>query len=203
MKKAMIFLALLSIAVSAQNAFTDKRDGKKYRTVKIGEQAWMAQNLNYKTKGSACYKGNVANCQKYGMLYDWETAVKACPAGWHLPSDTEWQILVNFTGDAEFAGRDLKAKNGWNEKSNGTDKYAFSALPGGSAGQSVAFGNIGCDGGCWWSSTAAESEGMDDAAYGRQMNYDHSDDGTDTNSNSVDRYYDAKQVMFSVRCVKD
>ncbi len=201
MKRITIFLALLSVAVFAQNVFTDKRDGKKYKTVKIGEQVWMAQNLNYKTKGGACYKGNAANCQKYGMLYDWETALQACPAGWHLPSDTEWQTLVNFTGNTEFAGRDLKAKSGWNKKSNGTDKYGFSALPGGSAGQSVAFGNTGCEGGCWWSSTAVESE--DDAAYGRQMNYDHGDEEADTDSYNVERYYDTKQVMFSVRCVKD
>ncbi len=203
MKKIIIFLALLGVAAFAQNAFTDKRDGKKYKTVKIGEQVWMAENLNYKMKNSVCYKGNSSNCQKYGVLYDWDMALKACPDGWHLPSDTEWQTLVNFTGDTEFAGRDLKAKNGWDKKSNGTNKYGFSALPGGSAGQSVAFGNAGCDGGCWWSSSTAESEGMEDGAFGRQMNYDHSDDETDTDSYRVDRYYDTKEVMFSVRCVKD
>jgi len=198
MKIVVTFLALLCVAVFAQNTFTDKRNGKKYKTVKIGEQVWFAQNLNYKTKGGVCYKKD-ANCQKYGMLYDWETAITACPAGWHLPSDTEWQTLVNFTGDTEFAGRDLKAKSGWDKKSNGTDKYGFSALPGGSAGQSVAFGSTGCEGGCWWSATTVESE--EDAAYGRQMNYDSGDDETD--SYRVDRYYDTKQVMYSVRCVKD
>ena len=203
MKKIIIFLALLCVAVSAQNTFTDKRDGKKYKTAKIGEQVWMAQNLNYKTKSSVCYKDKAANCQKYGMLYDWETAMKACPAGWRLPSDTEWQTLVNFTGNTEFAGRDLKAKSGWDKKSNGTDKYGFSALPGGSAGNSVAFGNTGCNGGCWWSSTTVELEGEDNSAYGRQMNYDLGDDDDDTDSYNVDRYYDIKQVLFSVRCVKD
>jgi uncharacterized protein (TIGR02145 family) len=200
MKRIATFLALLSIAVFAQNALTDKRDGKKYKTVKIGEQVWMAQNLNYITKkGSGCKEGKAANCAKYGKLYDWETAMKVCPGGWHFPSDNEWQTLVNFAGDEAFAGKKLKAKSGWDKKSNGDDSYGFSALPSGSVGESVAFSNAGCDGACWWSAT--ESGDMDDAAYGRQVSYDRTEDESD--GYSVERFYDVRQAMFSVRCVKD
>jgi len=177
MKILIILLALFHVAVFAQ------------KSVKIGEQVWMAQNLDSKAKK----KG------KHGGLYDWESANKACPKGWHLPSDNEWQTLVNFTGDTEFAGRDLKSKTGWDKKSNGTDKYKFTALPGRSAGESTAFGKEGCDGGCWWSSTDANE--VDGNAYARQISYDRSDD--ESEGYSVERFYDAKEAMFSVRCIKD
>lgn len=72
--------------------FTDSRDGKKYRTVKIGDQIWMAENLNYSS--GTCYKKEDANCDRYGRLYTWKDALDASPEGWHLPSKEEWQTLT-------------------------------------------------------------------------------------------------------------
>lgn len=120
---------------SGFGVFTDSRDGQQYRWVKIGNQVWMAENLNYNTGNSWCYDNNSSNCNKYGKLYDWNTALKACPSGWHLPSDNEWQILVNFSGsnfDKKLKSQNgWESKNGWETSGNGTNDYGFSVLAGG------------------------------------------------------------------------
>jgi len=125
MKTIVTLLILLATAVFAQQkgSFTDPRDKKTYKTVKIGEQVWMAQNLNYHGADGflgLCYGDEPAkkikktdNCNKYGRLYDWNEAMKACPNGWNLPSDEEWQTLVDFVGGYEVAGKKLKSKSGW------------------------------------------------------------------------------------------
>jgi uncharacterized protein (TIGR02145 family) len=172
------------------NTFTDPRDGKVYRTVKIGNQVWMAENLNFDCPGSKCY-GNYPNAKKYGRLYDWATAKKACPPGWHLPSKEEWQILVDFAGSYKFAGKKLKAKSGWNKNGNGTDEFDFSALPGG-YGYSRSgdrFYDVG-DGGYWWSASEYSSY----YAYGRYMLCISDDAYWDDGNNDG---------LFSVRCVQD
>jgi len=116
----------------------DVRDGQTYKTVKIGDQTWMAQNLNYKAENSLCYENSEFNCEKYGGLYRWEDAVVVCPSDWHLPSAKEWQILVNYAGgDGNFAGYEAGKKLGsmseWRfyDSRSHTDEYGFSGLPGG------------------------------------------------------------------------
>ena len=111
-------------------SFYDSRDNKFYNMVLIGEQIWMEKNLDFSAEGSRCYGNDENNCQKYGRLYDWNTAMKACPSGWHLPSDNEWTKL---------------------EKAVGGSKYGFSALLGGN-GYGNGFENAG-ESGYWWSAT--------------------------------------------------
>jgi len=181
--------------VSAQSGiivsgtFTDDRDGKEYVTVVIGGKTWMGENLNYQPQSdnSWCYGDDESNCDKYGRLYDWNTAMTVCPDGWHLPSREEWQTLIYYAGDIN-AGKELKARNGWNKKGNGTDTYGFSALPSGrrrSDGYFYGVGNYGD----WWTAM----EGADGYAYYRYMYYSHS---------AVREYNRDKNYGFSVRCVK-
>jgi uncharacterized protein (TIGR02145 family) len=180
------------LGVSTATTFTDPRDGKVYRTVKIGNQIWMAENLNYAWIGSKRYNNDQNNAEIYGRLYDWETAFEACPPGWHLPSIEEWDELINFVGGEDTAGKKLKAKSGWDGNGNGTDSYGFSALPGGYGRSDGSFDGVGY-GGCWWSATEDNS----DYAYYRYMDYIFDD------SSDVSRNNDVKSRLFSVRCVQD
>ena len=183
-----------------KGTFTDTRDKKTYKTVKIGSQVWMAENLNYAAEDlySCCYGDDDSpdspNCKKYGRLYDWNVAMKVCPSGWHLPSNKEWDILVNSVGADKVAGKKLKSASDWNDyegkSGNGTDNYGFSALPGHSCGPDGCYSSLG-DKGYWWSFTEKD----DRSAYNWIMNYNnddvnHSDD-------------DKGNAYLSVRCIKD
>jgi uncharacterized protein (TIGR02145 family) len=143
---------------------TDSRDSKRYKTVDIGTQTWMAENLNYNVSGSKCPNNNTSNCTIYGRQYNWLTATTVCPTGWHLPSFSEWLVLAAFIG-GDNQGQKLKAKSGWNNNGNGTDDYGFAALPGGYVCYNCdsfllipvdTYPDIG-DAGYWWTDTEAGS----------------------------------------------
>jgi len=175
-------------AKAKSGSFTDARDSKTYKTVKLDNQTWLAENLNYNANGSKCYENQESNCQKYGRLYNWSTAKSACPSGWHLPSDNEWQVLVDGSS-GEGAGTMLKSSSGWESNSNGEDAFGFSALPGGYGDSSGDFDFVGKYG-SWWSST----EGSASNAYGRDVSYSGA---------NVHRDNYGKTYFFSVRCVQD
>ena len=121
---------------------SDSRDGKIYRKVKIGKQTWMAENLNYETNNSYCYEDNPTNCQKYGRLYEWKAAIDACPRGWHLPSEDEFDALSAAVGGKSTAAKMLKSQTGWDRNGNGTDAYGFAALPAGYMSKSDYYRNF-------------------------------------------------------------
>jgi uncharacterized protein (TIGR02145 family) len=173
---------------SDDNSFTDSRDGKKYRTVVVGKQVWMAENLSYNADGSKCYANEPANCQKYGRLYNWYTAMKACPRGWHLPSKPEWEVLTTAVGGEKTEGKYTKAVSGWNNNGNGTDAYGFSALPGGNGYSDGYFVNVGNNGN-WWSASESHSNN----AYSRNMSYNI----------DIIYWFNNKNYLFSIRCVQD
>jgi len=173
--------------------FCDTRDGKLYKFTRIVidsyDQTWMAENLNYEVEdNSKCHSNSDANCNIYGRLYNWATAMGVCPSGWHLPSDDEWTALTTAVGEST-AGTQLKATSGWNSSGNGNDDYGFSALPGGYGNSSGGFGDVG-DCGYWWSA----SDYYASVAYRRYMAYSYP---------GVIRSSNEKALLFSVRCVKD
>jgi uncharacterized protein (TIGR02145 family) len=196
---------------------TDSRDNQTYKTVKIGKQIWMAQNLNFATNRSSCYNNDSLYCNKYGRLYNWMEAIDGyglysanakgcnmesscwptptfpvrgiCPEGWHLPTNEEWMQLFDAVGGKDVAGTALKSTNGWKDDDNGTDAFGFSALP---AGQGGLFSEFYTEGmyADFWSSTEFLYESGSYVYL--QFNY------TQASTNS-----EAKTSYLSVRCVKD
>lgn len=109
------------------NYFTDDRDGKTYKTVTLGSQIWMAENLNFAASGSWTYSDG-----EYGRYYTWNTATNVCPIGWHLPSSDEWNELAEYLGGYSIAGGKLKeaGTEHWRNPNTGaTNESDFSALP--------------------------------------------------------------------------
>lgn len=198
---------------------TDERDGLVYKSVKIGEQEWMAENLKYDynngTAKSWCYDNNPENCKLNGRLYTWSAAMDSaavfseggkdcgyeaecsasepvrgvCPEGWHLPSEKEWQTLFDAVGGGGTACTNLKAARGW--RKNGTNSYGFTALPAGfySNYMEPGFYAMGYNA-HFWSSTEKDIGG----AYAMSLFYYKED---------ADLSSDSKNSLISVRCLKD
>ena len=193
--------------------FADTRDGKIYKWIKIGNQFWMLDNLAwlpsetspsagsvtvpcyYKYRTSSDMYGSDSGFDMsgtYGILYNWRAALTACPAGWHLPSNTDWAVLTVYLGGAGVAGGKMKI-NGtafWFSPNTGaTNESHFSALPGGRRNFSGGFSGLGYEG-IWWSSTEYSTVN----SWSRFLSYDYP---------SVGRNNIYKECGFSLRCLRD
>ena len=232
MKKIFLFtcinaVCIFSVLGQQYGSFKDARDGKIYKTVKIGNQEWMAENLNtdkfrngdiipeaktleewdsvsVNKQPFYCYFDNEpTNGNKYGKLYNWyavDDKRGLAPKGWHIPSDAEWTILINFLGGKKVVGKKLKSTSGWeryimgNYKSgNGTNSSGFAALPGGYINYyqlNFVFYDVS---GAWWSSTEHDSGLLESG-------------GTffiNIWGNEVNLYNQSKELGNSVRCIRD
>lgn len=199
-KNTITYLRLLIQEHTQKGTFTDTRDGQTYKTVQIGNQTWMAQNLNYKIGKSSCYNNNKKDCEKYGRLYDWNTAMKACPEGWHLPSREEYeQLLFIACGNEKSCDKELNSQTGWVYNGNNSDdKLGFSALPAGYYGGHYLF-----DGGKkfrsrgwganFWTSTTSDDENLE--AYVMDIS-----GGNEHVSTSAFMRGFGKNSLVSVRC---
>jgi len=192
-------------------------DGNTYKTVKIGDQWWMAENLkviHYRngdsipnvtdatewsnlTIGAYCnYDNNVNNATTYGSLYNWyavNDSRNIAPEGWHVPSNNEWQTLVDYLGGVLIAGGKMKetGTTHWNSPNTGANNESgFTALPGGYRDGDGPYGEVGAYA-YFWSSTEYDS---DHALNGRSLGYSYSGVGWGSSP---------KQYGFSIRCVRD
>jgi len=211
-------ILLFSIGLAGLQAQTVKdNDSNVYKTVTIGTQVWMAENLKttkYRNgdligtttpatldisgettpKYQWTYDGNESNVATYGRLYTWYAVTdnrNVCPAGWHVPSDAEWTTLITFLGGIRVAGGKLKetGTTHWQSPNIGaTNESGFTALPSGGREANGTFGGVGDDG-LWWSS----SETSATIAYNRYMDY----------LGFVSSSLGSKQDGFSVRCLRD
>lgn len=191
-------------------------EGYEYKTITIGSQTWMAENLNttfYKDGSSiplvtddskwagltspACcwYKNEEESFRpEYGTLYNWYAVNtgKLCPEGWHIPGDAEWTILANYLGGEGLAGGKMKEPGVtyWVDPNNGaTNSSGFTALPGGFRYFDGKFFDLGFSG-YWWSSSQYNEQG----AWFRFLYYENS---------NLYRFSNNIKNGFSVRCLKD
>ncbi|MBM3418975.1 MAG: hypothetical protein FJY17_08680 [Bacteroidetes bacterium] len=201
------------IVVIAASVFTLQSIAQ---TVTIGTQVWMTRNLDVSTfrngdpipqaktdeewekagenkEPAWCYYENdPANGAKYGKLYNWYAVSDSrglAPVGYHIPSDAEWEKLVDYLGGEGKAGDQMKSKQGWAEDGNGTNSSGFSGLPGGFRPNDGTFNSFGKYG-YWWSSTG----GSTSSAWLRDLDYSNGD---------VYRSDANKGRGFSVRCLRD
>ena len=179
-------------------AFTDNRDSKVYKWVKIGNQTWMVENLKYKPSSGnfVAHENNEANIDIYGYLYDWNTAKNVAPEGWHLPSENECLELVNFLGGREVAGGKMKetGTSHWdNPNSEANNSSGFTARAGGF--YDSVYDNFVILGRSanWWSSTDGYGD-SNEAAFTLVI-YANTSNSSQSASN--------KSTYQSVRCIKD
>ena len=178
---------------ASSNTLKDSRDGKTYKTVKIGNRVWMAENLDYETANSIC--GEMEYLTVSGCLYSWDKAKTACPVGWRLPSQAEWNTLIEFVGDSATAGKILKATNTWSDKGrykDGTDDYGFTALPGGVRlpQKGKTHQSFVSSGAFFWSVTEVD----DDESITLVLRYEN---------DAATLFENYKDAGVSVRCVKN
>jgi uncharacterized protein (TIGR02145 family) len=193
-------------------------DGNTYKTIQIGTQNWMAENLkitkyndgtaipnvtdgtawsNLTTPGYCWYDNNETFAKNtYGALYNWYAVNtgKLCPTGWHLPLDAEWTTLITFLGGEDVAGGKLKETGTihWSSPNTGaTNESGFTAIPAGERFNTGPFFYLFNDYGYWWSATEYSITGN---AYYRYMSYDNS---------CVYWGYNYNKDGLSVRCLKD
>jgi len=223
--ESQVYTFQFATNIPCPDAPTVTHEGIAYNTIQIYSQCWLKENLNIGTMilghewssdnniiEKYCLINSADSCLKYGGLYSWwemmqyapeEGAKGICPAGWHLPTDTEWKILEG-SADSQYeigsvtwdiwghrgfdSGRNLKSESGWNYGSNGTDLFDFTALPGGRKWGNSSW-NIGT--GTWWSSTHNSNN---DGAWHRILT--EFEDG-------IERKGEDSSLAISVRCIKN
>jgi uncharacterized protein (TIGR02145 family) len=181
-----------------QNYFgtlTDERDGQEYKTIMIGNTYIMAENLRYMTGDEVYYDNDPGNGEVYGLLYKWETALDACPAGWRLPTRNEYDFIREYLGGEYVAGGKLKMSGTeyWSSPNKfGTNETGFSAVgAGGYMPGHLEFFGLN-ENTTYWTQTEATAN----LAWSMAL--------SNTNGRmAIQNTTDKESIYFSVRCIKD
>lgn len=192
MKRITVILvfSLSFLILSAQNKFTDPRDGNTYHTITIAGITWMAENLKYEPAegGAFFFDNNINNVSKYGMLYDWKIAMKVCPDGWHLPSGSEFRTLMNH----------FEIDEAWENASSGP--VSFSIQLAGMQDFEGTFTEMD-ESAYFWTSTEYSK---DEAEYFSYLIYNGSPvPDVSRKEDTQDIHGSEKSNKYSVRCVKN
>jgi uncharacterized protein (TIGR02145 family) len=190
MKKILsVFLFLMIFAgLSGQSLFTDKRDGNVYRTITIGGVTWMAENLKYIAMSGAFYFDNDSNnIPGYGVLYEWKTALNSCPNGWHLPSGSEFQTLLNH----------FELKETWGKIAS--DPSSFGIQLGGMQDYEGTFSEMD-ESGYYWTSTEYDKTNAEYFSY--LLIDDKPVIDISREEDMADIHGTEKSNKYSVRCLK-
>ncbi len=184
----LILFSTLPAGAQEYGSFTDERDDTTYKTVQIGKELWMAENMKYVADDITCSADtrHGSSVKNYGCLYSWADAQKVCPIGWHLPSRVEFSRLLIKVGEGAEGSGNLR-NSSWQD---GKNTSGFSALPAGSysSGSYLAFGQ----GAYFWSVTECDAEGVNAYALTIQS------DGVSAKS-----CHSQVTDSLAVRCVKD
>ena len=170
-------LTTLNVAAQIPGSTTDTRDGKEYKTIKIGKQEWMAENMNFENLNSWCYNNKPEMCEKYGRLYSYVGASQACPPGWRLPTMKDWNKLIEHVGEETAA---LELREG--------GKTGFNVLMAGVRYDYGVFNQLG-ENGYFWSHVFADDQPAWVFLFGRTMH-------------TVTRIQSFSGTGFSVRCIR-
>lgn len=190
MKKVFIilFFAVYSVAVNAQDSFTDPRDGNVYRTKTIQGVTWMVENLRYKApEGAYYFENNPNNLKQYGMLYDWKTAMSVCPEGWRLPDGDEFRALITHNDVKEA----IKAKP--------TEPNTYSIQLAGMQDYEGTFSEMD-ESGYYWTATEYDKNNAEYFSYLTMFNAPVAD--ISRKEDIEDVHGTEKINRYSVRCVK-
>jgi len=196
----LFFLFLTQFLYSqTEGTLKDFRDDHSYKTIRIGNQVWMAENLKFEPKiGDSklgtykTYNNDVSKKDPLGYLYDYSTAKNICPLGWHLPNNEDWKELINHLDGENEAGGYLKKKdNLWKSKNTKTELSGFNALPGGYYEYTdKSFRYLG-EAAYFWSATENETK---NGAYFILIGHD---------SNKANFFQSLGDHEYSVRCIKN
>ena len=196
-------------------SLTDSRDGNRYRTVAVGEDVWMSENLRFAALGSYCYEDKDNRCRNYGLLYPWHVAMRlpedfiensldstsldavalehqgVCPDGWHIPRREEWLRLGEYAVSLRKGlGAALKSRDGWAQGGEPVNNASgFNAIPAGSRYIDGEYAELGSSAYFW----AAEGGAGMGAVYWNLIN----------SKDNFTTAEDFEHSAFSLRCVKN